>query len=197
MSIYYHILLYFSCGSWPNYSSREGILKRGDTMVECGSGRSTMWFAGKVKKLISIENHEGWYNEVKLRLQKANILNVDYRYVNYSFEGVQDDSEYVEVICQLADNSVDVCLVDGGPRSYCAIAVIGKLKSGGILIIDDSQVCYPSNTSTLEAIKNESEIPTMWQTTPLSWDVFYALTKDWRNFLTTDGVINTLFLVKP
>ncbi len=49
--------------------------------LEFGSGRSTVWFAGKLGKLTSVEHHSGWFERVRTRLASENLTNIDYRLV--------------------------------------------------------------------------------------------------------------------
>ena len=47
----------------------ETWLRPGDVGLEFGSGRSTIWFARRIKYLTSVENNPGWYTKVKENLQ--------------------------------------------------------------------------------------------------------------------------------
>ena len=175
----------------------EGLIQKSDIIVECGSGRSSIWFAKNAGKLISIENSPEWYEIVNKKLKKAQLTNVDYHLVEYSFDGEQENTEYTNVIHNLLDNSIAFGLIDGGPRSYCAKAIIPKLKNGGILILDDAQYAFPSFSGVNGAFSNESDIPTIWNSTPLIWKEVYSLTRNWKRINTTDGITDTLFLIKP
>src|SRR5678815_5277967 len=48
--------------------------------LELGSGRSTLWFAKRVKSLISVESDKGWFNRVQKQLNALSMVNVDYIY---------------------------------------------------------------------------------------------------------------------
>ncbi len=45
------------------------LLKETDIGLEGGSGRSTLWFARRVKKLTSVEHNKNWYNKILKKLQ--------------------------------------------------------------------------------------------------------------------------------
>src|SRR5438105_3568886 len=49
--------------------------------LEWGSGRSTIWFAEKVQRLISVEHSHLWYEVVTKRLRSRGLNNVDLRYI--------------------------------------------------------------------------------------------------------------------
>ena len=43
----------------------ESILTRDSIVLETGSGNSTVWFAERVKKVISFEHDKVWYDKTK------------------------------------------------------------------------------------------------------------------------------------
>lgn len=110
-----------------------------DVGLEFGSGRSTIWFAKRVKHLISVEHDPEWYAKVNKQLHMLGepiSERVDYRLLQVE-KAKPETSEYVKVFEEIKNESLDFCLVDGMARDYCALASIDKLKSGGILIIDN------------------------------------------------------------
>ncbi|MGH9928509.1 MAG: hypothetical protein ACREA9_04670, partial [Pyrinomonadaceae bacterium] len=119
----------------------ESWLKPEDMGIEWGSGRSTIWLAGRVKHLTSVEHDGSWYGKISSRLQQREISNVDYRLC-------ADEVDYVATSEGLLPESLDFCLVDGIARDQCAIAVIPKLKPGGILIIDNCNWYLPSESKS-------------------------------------------------
>ena len=71
---------------WLNHKVREALgslLSQPDSTVECGSGRSTPWFAERVECLLSIEFDRGWYERVRRDLDGRQVNNVDLRFVQY------------------------------------------------------------------------------------------------------------------
>jgi len=55
----------------------ETLLNTDSRVFEWGSGISTIWFAKRVKKVISVENNEEWYKKGLLSLEKDKLNNVD------------------------------------------------------------------------------------------------------------------------
>src|SRR3989338_5758849 len=49
--------------------------------LEWGSGRSTIWFSKRLKKITSVEDNNFWFNYVKEQLSQLKIQNVDYRFI--------------------------------------------------------------------------------------------------------------------
>jgi hypothetical protein len=165
----------------------ESWLKPSDIGVEWGSGASTRWFASRVSHLTSIEYNKVWFKKIQNDLECCNIMShVDYRY----FE--QSDHLYYDFIDELADNSLDFCLVDGAVRDECAYRALNKVKPGGLLIIDNINRYMPRlPPSKSPHSLHGSDYPThLWQAICKQLD-------GWRCFWTTNGVTDTAAWVKP
>src|SRR5437867_4465262 len=91
-----------------------------DRGLEWGSGRSSLWFAERVKYLISVEHNESWYRQIYSKLEENKLKNVDYRFY-------RDRSQYVSFTDELPAKSFDFVLVDGIERDRCALAAIPLL----------------------------------------------------------------------
>lgn len=125
------------------------------TVFEYGSGGSTIFIAKRVKKLISVEHDHDWYQTVSKNLKERKISNCEYllreptfvshnnkrsltytscvpKYANMSFKS------YVKSIDIFPDESLDLVIVDGRARSYCMLHSLSKLRSGGFLMLDNS-----------------------------------------------------------
>ena len=114
------------------------LLQDTDTGLEFGSGRSTIWFAQRTSRVISIEHDFKWYQSVGQKIQDLNLESkIDYRYCD-------NIADYVGQIDSLEDNSIDYCLIDGKARDECALKVLPKLKHEGILIIDNINLYLPN-----------------------------------------------------
>lgn len=57
-------------------------------------------------------------------------------YLNYSFK------KYVKSIDEYPDGYFDLILVDGRARPSCILHSIPKLKSGGLLVVDNAERSY-------------------------------------------------------
>ena len=119
--------------------------------LEFGSGRSTLWFAKHLGELTSVEHHEGWFQIVSKQLEEANIKNVKYRLVPLDHPEADPElpeyhpqPKYIAVASDLPDGCLDLVVVDGHYRSHCIRASISKLRSGGLLLVDDANL-WPGN----------------------------------------------------
>ena len=120
----------------------EKYLNSEATMIEWGSGGSTVEFSQKVKKYYSIEHNAGWYEKVKASIppnvilfyKAQNLIPPEEPYYNQStYEYYRD---YLDVIYEIGE-MFDVALIDGRARRLCALKIIPYLKPNAIVIIHD------------------------------------------------------------
>lgn len=168
----------------------ESFLTSDDVGLEFGSGRSTIWFAKKIKFLTSVEHNEEWFTKVKAILQKEKIENVRYILAPENAEN-KDVPEYLAVFNDLKIESLDFVLVDGIYRDMCACACIKCIKRGGILILDNANWYLPSNS------KSPNSRSTLANPVLDDWAKFEKLTESWRCIWTTNGVSDTVVFFKP
>jgi hypothetical protein len=167
--------------------------------IEWGSGRSTAWFAQRVGRLVSVEHDAGWHATVAAQLVANGITNVDYRLAPCEPERIETPewiaamfaSDYVRAVDVFGPRTVDFALVDGMYRSACALAVIPKLRSGALLIVDNVNWFLPSS-SRAPSSRGESD-------TPLSptWAEFQSAVAGWKRQWTENGVADTAIWVAP
>jgi predicted O-methyltransferase YrrM len=157
--------------------------------LEYGSGRSTLYFADKLKKLVSIEHYEGWYDKVANQLEKNRIENVEYHLIlkqDTPDKTGDSDTElnkligneprtefynYYTKVNEYNDGFFDFVLIDGRAREKCGLNAIDKLKSGGIFVLDNSE--RPRYNALHEAVTH------------------------WPKVETTTGLTNTTIWIKP
>lgn len=118
---------------WLGYRAirRIGTLITAEYRVlEFGSGMSSLWFARRCRDLVSIETNQEWHSRVKNMLQTRRVANVDYR--------LRPVSE-CEVVAD-PDQSFDFALVDGHRRDACVITAVNKVRPGGFIYLDNTDV---------------------------------------------------------
>lgn len=160
--------------------------------VEFGSGVSTIFFAKRTKKMVVIEHYKPWYDKVVELFKKHDIDTVDYRFVAQQkeeeikvnpalFESFDlaardfnprwDYLNYFTILSDLEKNSVDFVLVDGRARPECLFMSLDKLKSGGLMVLDNS----------------ERE----------RYSIVFDYLSDWDSYTTSTGLTDTTFWQKP
>ncbi|MCF6354597.1 MAG: hypothetical protein L3J26_05755 [Candidatus Polarisedimenticolaceae bacterium] len=160
-----------------------------DVGLEFGSGRSTSWFAKRVRHLTSVENNPEWFEIVQNQIQD---LPVEYFLHQDGTDNV-GNSEYVAVAQKLPFASLDFCLIDGMARDHCALACLDKIKPGGILIIDNVERYIPREHKTFSP--NSRSISDGYASE--IWEQVGKELQKWRCIWTTNGVTDTAFWVKP
>ena len=170
-------------------------LQPDDIGIEWGSGRSTMWLAGKTASVLSVEHDEKWYREVKTSFEKNNVTNVDYRHVplgdtDYSAQG-SPDHPYVAAGRDVDESSADYVLVDGSMRGYCMKLAMTRLRPDGVLILDNAHFYFPHETRAPYSVgangRPKSEL----------WKELWEELQNWRIYWTTCGCQDTALFFRP
>lgn len=116
--------------TYPFIKFIEPRLKKDFTVFEYGSGNSTIWYAKKVKQIISVENDEAWFKVVsKLLPSNARLL----------FSRLEYDGEYCRMV-KKQNSRFDIIIVDGRDRVNCVRQSIEYLSERGVLIFDNSHL---------------------------------------------------------
>lgn len=111
-------------GAWLKHSMRG---------LEFGSGCSTLWLSQRVKSLVSVEHHVGWYERVKGILDCNGVTNVELIYA--------EPENYTDVLGDYADGWFDFVFNDGLAklRNKCIEDSWSKIRKGGVMVIDNSE----------------------------------------------------------
>ena len=169
-----------------------GWLLPTDSVLEWGSGRSTLWFAQRVQRLISVEHDRDWYTTVGKQLSEAQGIHAAVeRHLIPGGESADDGAglEYSHITDHIGDTSLDLVLVDGIQRDICAAAALPKLRPGGILVLDNADWYFQTGTRTPAAKRNK-----LWSPT---WAQFQKAVSGWRRLVTSNGVWDTVFWIRP
>lgn len=132
-------------------------------VFEYGGGGSTLFFMKKAKEVITVEHNKEWFELLSQILQdrkysawKGNFVaaqkgdlvpNPDRATaIHYSSDDESSKGHnyknYVSVIDDFADGYFDFVLIDDRSRVSCIMDSINKIKSGGYLILDNSDRLY-------------------------------------------------------
>lgn len=115
-----------------------GFLNNRDTMLEWGSGGSTVYFSRIVHKYYSIEHDPAWYNAVKHELTEKNITNVSL-FLSTRTRGntpAEIYGDYIATAGKMKINPSKV-LIDGRCRRRCAIAALDFIGNDTVVFIHD------------------------------------------------------------
>jgi hypothetical protein len=167
------------------------LLKPKDVGFEWGSGRSTLWFAKRVKHLTSVEHDDRWYKMVSGKLRSANLVNVNFLLKKIKGYKKPMDSPYVQVINKFRKNSLDFVIVDGIYRDLCANLALDKIRPGRVIVLDNANRFIPSDSISPKSIPKDAA--------PVSndWGRFLNRIKNWHQIWTSNGVFDTAIWFKP
>jgi predicted O-methyltransferase YrrM len=130
---------------WLSYAVIDFLkeyLQPSMTVCEYGSGGSTLFFAKRVKSVVSIEDNPKWYERVSQRLNEHGLTNVTLKLAPFDFKNPLDfeKSAYMNA---MPDTTFDVIVVDGS-EEWVQVRPIyfrhaeNHIKPGGIIVVDDS-----------------------------------------------------------
>jgi hypothetical protein len=160
--------------------------------------------ARRTRHLTSFEPDPGYFPHVRDSLSAERLNNVDYRLIPFEddeSEMVMHRTEWVRAVGGFADASLDYALVDCSPRGCLCAAVAPKLKSGGLLVLDNANwyIAPPANVRPLAPGSVSATFGTPSSALPQSmcWPTFIAAVEEWQTHWTSNGIQMTLVLVKP
>jgi len=143
-------------------------LNKDSYVLEFGMGLSTIWFANNVKKIVSIEHNKNWFSKISYALSKCDNVELILHETNVVPGTDLIEDCYSVEIEKFPDEFFDLVLVDGRNRVNCFKKADRVLKTGGYMMLDNSERgCYSELFSfyrgkeRFDAIQNP-----MWKT---SW----------------------------
>jgi predicted O-methyltransferase YrrM len=110
-------------------------IRRDWTVLELGSGRSTVWLGRRARRVVSFEDNELWLERTREQLGRAGLNNVELRRLPVE--------RFIAELAELGDASLDLLVVDflespDADRVEAVRAGRSKLKPRGYLLLDDS-----------------------------------------------------------
>lgn len=151
----------------------EGELRPDYEGFEWGCGRSTLWFADRVAHITSVEGRRTWFEHVSRQLAEDKLgerVTLRLAEVTTEHDFIRSEIErYAGVIDECADGSLDFIVVDGHFREACIRRIGNKLRAGGLLIIDNSEVVPKSLLNSLGVTNKRVWNNGIWETTVINW----------------------------
>ena len=167
-------------------------LRPTDVALEWGSGRSTVWLGRRVRHLVSIEHEPAWYERVQKTLRREGIDNVDAHVAPVADRNASSaDHRYVQLAAEVPCEPLDLVLVDGVLRDHCTAVALERLRSGGLLVIDNVQSYLP-HQSQCPGARQPQDGPRNPK-----WEEIFEEIRRWRSVWTTNGVWDTALFFKP
>jgi hypothetical protein len=117
---------------WVTYSFIDFIktrLHKNLSVFEYGAGSSTLYYAKRVGKVVSVEHDENWYKKI-VGSKPANSEMI--------FTELMTDGAYAKKASAL-NEKFDIIVVDGRDRVNCCKYSVHALSDAGIIVLDDSE----------------------------------------------------------
>ncbi len=180
--------------AWPWFTPAavrflERRLKAGHLVFEWGAGRSTLWLARRVQKILSVEHDPAWFEKIQSRAGRLALNNLELKLVPDG-HGLAYASRYVNAVFELPD-SFDLIVVDGIHRGPCAWGALSKVRPGGMILVDNANWYLPS-PSHAPASRNAEQGPASPE-----WADFQQRVTDWFALWTSNGVTDTAIWIRP
>jgi hypothetical protein len=149
--------------TFPAIRILERALKQDMRVYEFGAGGSTIFFARRVREVVSVEHDPAWFERVKAALEAGGHHNCrleliepvalpnsqpndpadpdhyatdDATFRRHSFE------RYVKSIEEFPDACFDVILIDGRSRPSCFKHSLKKIRPDGLIVWDNTDRAY-------------------------------------------------------
>ena len=116
---------------WFTYSAIDFLkekLNSNLSILEFGCGNSTLFFAARVKKVISFEHSKAWHQKI-LKKIPAN--------AELTITSSLSAKDYLKPLIE--DMRFDVIIVDGLFRNECITVSLEHISETGVIILDDSE----------------------------------------------------------
>ena len=124
---------------WFTYPAIEYLKQldwREKSVFEYGSGNSSLFFAKRVKNLISVEDDLKWFEANKNKLS-----------ANQTIIFADKAIDYIHAI-EKSKNTFDLIIIDGSHRPECTKLALKYLNSNGCILFDNSD-WYPNTCAFL------------------------------------------------
>ncbi len=168
----------------------DEYLKDDHAMLELGSGRSNLWFAKRVGPLTSVEHHVQWYENINELIQTSPFKHK----ISYFLRSLEHDNygkiPYISEIEKIENESLDVVLIDGKLRDQCFLACLPKLKSNGIINVDDANRYFVSDSKSPYSKREINDLSE-------NWKEINTISKNWSKRWTSNDIHDTLLIIKP
>ncbi len=135
-------------------------LPRDAKIFEWGGGGSTLFFIPRASELVTAEHDKEWFERLSAIVKERHIQTWNGKLFgpepvekNQQQLSLSDPShyyssidktfkQYVTFIDQFPDEYFDLILVDGRARASCVEHSFSKLKTGGLLVLDNAERKY-------------------------------------------------------
>lgn len=153
-----------------------------DRVFEWGSGRSTTWFASRVRRVVAVEHDIAWHEGLSRIIGEKQITNVELHQASIA-EGYAKD--YLRPWHERKE-AFDLVLIDGRLRDSCFQAVLDDPDPAAVIVLDNAERYLQSNSKSPEKFSGEQQPP---------WSAIERAMASRRRIWTSNGVSDTAIFV--
>jgi hypothetical protein len=137
--------------TYPAMFWLDGVLSGSESVLEFGSGHSTLWLAARTRRVVAVEHDEAWARRIARRAPEN--ARVEHRTCSGDLFVTADDDPYVGPLVAPVE-PVDVIVVDGLARTTCLRLAPDALVEDGLVLLDNAD--RPELRSAAEALQERS-----------------------------------------
>lgn len=100
-----------------------------DSVLEFGSGQSTLWWASRASRIATVEESREWFEYVEKSLRGTDNAEIH----------LEPDLARHAALPLTWNREFDVVVIDGGDRAACSETAIQVVKQDGLIIFDNSE----------------------------------------------------------
>lgn len=117
---------------WIGYRARAAlaaVMPADGWTLEFGAGMSTVWYAARSARVVSVECDSAWHGQVVQMLAQRRLDHAECRLV---------PEITPEALADLPDGAFSLAIVDGAQRDVSMEIALRKVRSGGHVFLDNS-----------------------------------------------------------
>jgi Methyltransferase domain len=121
--------------TYPAMHWLDRVLAPHHTVFEFGSGGSTLFLAGRVARIVSVEHDAAWAETVRSELPTNAELRLATTHDDETI--LEAGGDYTDVLVE-QKHAFDLIVVDGRARNACVHAAMDSVAQSGIILLDDA-----------------------------------------------------------
>ena len=118
---------------WITYPAVDLLEERvplGVAVFEYGCGSSTLWWARRARRVVSVEHDEAWFKAMTPQFPDN---------VRPIFQQLVPDGDYCRTASKITRPKFDVLVIDGRDRVNCARHCLSALSPSGVVVFDNTE----------------------------------------------------------
>jgi hypothetical protein len=119
----------YPCIDFLKYRSFED-----KTVLEFGGGQSTLWWAKKAARVVTVEGDRGWYEKLRNKVP----ANVDLRFASMDSEA-ENVAAVRDIVASRKESSFDVIVIDGLYRAAMIEIAVRSMAQDGMIVCDNAE----------------------------------------------------------